>query len=377
MKMHRKAIRLFSVLICLATLTGCWDAKELDDLSVPLVAAYDIVLESEKEYPDDKYLVTVGVPVFYEDVKEKFHAIDTPGQIIGEGRGRRNAQLGEQVIFGQLQLLLLGDELGKKENLLEITDVITRNPRIKGSIFMIIANGRAVDIIKSPTRNYPNVGIYLRALMRNTRDTNFYPYTTLFQFNRCLISYETAALLPHVIYSDGEIKLAGSCLVNKGKTAAEIGREETEIIVMLRGIECTGTLSFKAQKDGKVIDEATFEGANSRKVTVKKEGDKYVFNIQIKLAGVIVEHKKAKPMQDGTDLLKVFQDSLEQHIKKRAEALVKKTQEEFKFDALNLANYIKGHTREKLTKEDIDKIIQEAEINVDVKVQIRNVGGKM
>ncbi len=358
-------------------LTGCWDAKELDDLSVPLIAAFDKIMESEKEYADDKYLVTVGVPVFYEDVKENFHVIETTGQVVGEARGRRNAQLGEQVIFGQLQLLLIGEELAKKEDLIELTDLITRNPKVKGSIFIIIVKGRGFDIIKTPTHSYPNVGIYLKALLENSRNTNFYPYTKLFDFNRSLISYESAALLPHIIYQDGEIKLAGSCLVNKGKISGEMGREETETAVLLRGIKCRGTLSFKAQKDGKVIDEATFEGTNRRKVTVENEGDKYAFNIQIKLAGTIVEHKKDKPMQDGTDLVKVFQDSLEKHIKKRAEALVKKTQEEFKFDALELANYIKAHTREKLTKEDIDKIIQESEINVEVKVQIRNAGGKM
>jgi len=358
-------------------LTGCWDSKELDDLSIPLIVAYDKILEKEKEYPDDKYLVTMGVPVFYEDVKEKFHVIDTTGQIIGEARGRRNTQIGEQVIFGQLQLLLLGAELGKKENLLEITDAITRNPKVKASIFVIIAKGRAVDIMKTPIHSYPNVGIYLKALIESSRNTNFFPYTTLFHFNRDLISYETAALLPHIAYAKGEVKLAGSCLVNKGKITGEMGREETETAVMLRGIECRGTLSFKVEEDGEVIDEATFEGTNSRKVTVERLDDKYAFNIQIKLDGAIVEHKKLKPMQDGTDLMKVFQDSLEQHIKKRAEALVEKTQEEFKFDALSLANHIKAHTREKLTKDDIDRIIQEAEINVEVNVQIRNAGGKM
>lgn len=377
MKMRRSAIRLAAILLLLTMLTGCWDARELDDLSVPLVVGYDTALENEKKYPDDKYLVTVGVPVFYEDVKEKFHIIDTAGQLIAESRGRKSAQLGEQLIFGQLQILLLGEELVKKENILEVIDIIMRDPRVKASVFIIIVKGRASDLIKKPVDSYPNVGVYLKALMKTSMNTNFSPYTTLFRFNRDLVSYETAAILPHIIYKEGEIMLAGSCLVNKGKLSGDMGREETETAVMLRGIKCKGYLAFKAQKDGKVIDEATFEGTNSRKVTVKKEGDKYIFNIQIKLSGVISEHEKQKPMQDGTDLLKVFQDSLEQHIKSRAEALVKKTQKEFKFDALNLANNIKAHTREKITKEDIDKIIQEAEINVDVKVQLRNAGAEM
>lgn len=377
MIINRKAVCVFTAVLCLTMLTGCWDAKELDDLSIPLIAAYDLLLENEKEYSDDKYLITVGVPVFYKDVEKKFHIISTTGKIIGEARGRRNSRVGEEVILGQLQLLLLGEEIAKKEDLMIITDILTRNPRLKASMFITVVKGRAVDLVKKPIYAYPNVGIYLKALMKNSKGTNFYPYTTLFQFNRSLISYETSAMLPLIIYKNGEIVLSGSCLVNKGKLARELSREETEVATMLRGIKCRGVLAFDALQDGKVIDKAIFEGANSRKVTIERTGDKYIFKIKIMLTGVISEHTKQRTIQDGTDLLKVFQVSLEQHIKKRAEDFVKKTQEEFKFDALHLANYIKAYTREKLTKDDIDRIVQEAGINVEVKVKIQNVGGKM
>jgi Ger(x)C family germination protein len=376
-KRLKRIILSTSVLLCLLILEGCWDAKELDDLAVPLVVTFDTILESEKEYPDDKFLVSLGIPIFYEDAEKKFHVVETSGKIVGDARERRNSQLGEQVIFGQMQLLLIGEELAKTEDLLEITDILTRNPSVKASLFVVVVKGRAVDLINKPIHDYPNVGLYLKALLKGSKDTIFYPYTTLFDLNRELLSYETAVLVPHIIYRGEHIVLAGSCLVNKGRVAGDLGRDETETAVMLRGINCRGILAFDALKDGEVIDEATFAGTNSRKVIVKREGGKYIFNIQIKLAGIIVEHKEQNPMQDGTDLIKVFQDSLEQHIKKRAEAFIEKTQEEYKFDALCLANYIKAHTREKLTKEDIDKIVQESEINVEVKVKIRNAGGKM
>lgn len=377
MKTPRRRIYIAILLFFMVMLTGCWDAKELDDLSVPLIVSYDTILENEKKYKDDKYLVAVGVPVFYEDVKEKFHVIKSTGQLIGEARGRRNTQVGEQVIYGQIQLLLLGEELAKKENLLEITDIIVRNPRVKASIYIMVVKGRAVDIISTQTHSYPNVGVYLKALIENSKRTNFYPYTNLFRFDRDLVSYETAAILPHIIFKEGEIILAGSCLVNKGRVSGDMGREETETAVMMRGIKCLGTLAFKVEKNGEVVDEATFEGTNSRKVDMYRVGDKYGFNIQIQLKGTITEHKELKSVQEGTDLLKVFEDSLEKHIKKRAEAFVEKTQNEFKYDALNLAGMIKAHSREKLTKEQIDKIVEEAEITVDVKAHIRNTWGKM
>jgi Ger(x)C family germination protein len=374
---YRKVIPWLAVLLCSITLSGCWDAKELDDLAVPVVGALDTVLESEKEYPDDKYLFTVGFPVFYENVEERFHVIETKGKTMGDTRGRRNSQLGEQVMFGQFQILILGEELAKKENLLEVLDIFNRNTAIKASLLLAIVKGRAADLMKKPVKDYPCMGIYLKALMETSKDVNFYPYTTLFYFNRELISHEAAVVLPQVEYKNGNIMLTGSCLVNKGKLAAELGRKETETVVMLRGIKCRGTLAFDVLKDEKVIDEVSFEGTNSRKVTVKRTGDKYAFNIQIKLTGVIAEHIRKEPIQDGTDYLKLIQVSLKENIKKRAEAIIEKTQEEYRFDALDLAKYIKAHTREKLTKEDIDRIVQESEINVEVKVKIQNAGGIM
>ncbi len=375
-----KKIKRVFVIICAAmlatVLSSCWDSKELDDLAIPLVGAIDLILDEEKNYTDDKYLVTVGIPVFYEEVKDKFHIISSTGRIIGETRGRRNTELGEQVIYGQLQMLLLGQELAKKENLIELIDIITRDTSVKASLYLIVVKGRAVELMKRPIHAYPNIGEYLRKLLKNSKKNNFYPYTTLYAFNRDIITYETAAILPHVIYNKGEITLSGCCLINKDKVMAELGREETETLVMLRGIKCQGALSFEAVKDGKIIDQATFQGSNNRVVTIQKQEGKYIFNILIKLDGVITEHLKQIPMEDGEDLLKIFKESLEQHIKARAESIVEKTQKEFKFDALSLANYIKAHTREKLTKEDIDRIISEAEINVEVKAHIRSAGGK-
>ena len=65
---------------------------------MPLFAAIDKALESEKEYPEDKYLISLGIPIFYEEAARKFHIVGTTGKMTGEARERRNSQLGEQVI---------------------------------------------------------------------------------------------------------------------------------------------------------------------------------------------------------------------------------------------------------------------------------------
>lgn len=376
-KIH-KYILLSSVIIINAlSLSGCWDERELDELAVPFIRGYDYANEEEKMQPDDKYLISAGFPVFYEDTAEKYHVDITSGSLDGEGINNRNTHFGEQIIQGQLQIVMLGEELIRNENIMELTDILSRNPVVKGAIQMAVSAGRAADMLKAPVKHYPNPGIYLQVLLENIRRTNFLPTSSLFEINRHIVSNHTAPLLPYIVQKDGNIMFAGSCLLNEGKRMEHLNSEETEIAVMLRGIRSRGMITYDIIEDNKAIDQVTFEGKNRRKIKVKKEGDRYIFNILIKISGRLFERKKNEPVIDNKDFVKLSQKSLEDLIRKRAEDFVAKVQKEYGFDALELGMEIKAHSREKMAEEDIDRIIQDSEINVEVKVQIENAGGKI
>ncbi|MEA4849795.1 MAG: Ger(x)C family spore germination protein [Clostridiaceae bacterium] len=374
---HRHILMLSAVFLSASLLSGCWDQRELDELGVPFIVGYDYVKKEEKEYPEDKYLISEGLPIFYEDTVQKYHVDTSPGILVGETRGRRNSHFGEQIILGQIQVVLFGEEIASNEDITELTDTLSRNPAVKGAIPVAVAKGRAVDILKMPVKQYPNPGIYIQLLLRNIDRTNFFPTTTMFEIYRDVISNYTAPLVPYIIQKEGDIVVAGSCLLNEGKRMAHLGREETETAVFLRGIRGSGVISFDVTEDDKVIDQATFAGENSRKVKIKKGEDRYIIDILIKLSGELVERKKSQAVVDDKDFIMLSQKSLEDIIKKRAEDFVRKVQEEYGFDALNVGKEIKAHCREKHTKEAMDRVIKESEINVEVKVQIDNAGGKI
>lgn len=374
---YRNILLLIVVLSSVSLLSGCWDERKLDELGIPFIVGYDYANEEEREYPDDKYLVSVGSPIFYEDTERKYYVDSTPGSSITDTRGRRNTHFGEHIIFGQIQVLIFSEELASHENLSEVTDSISRNPKVKGSLYMAVVAGRAVDILKMHVEQYPNPGIYVKMLLKNISKSNFFPTCTLFTCSRHVISNYTAPILPYIIQKNREIVVAGSCFINGGKMTDSIGRKETETAVFLRGIEGSGVISYDVTEDNKVIDQVSFSGKNKRKVKIHKEGDKYIVDILVKLSGRLIEHKKNQPIIGSKDMLKLSQKSLEDIIKKRAQDFVRKVQEEYGFDALELANGIKAHSREKLKKDDIDRIIREAEINVDVEVNIENTGGKI
>lgn len=375
--MRQNKVLLIIVLTIAMTLTGCWDAKELDELMIPFLVSFDLVEPQEKQYPDDRYLVGVSYPAFYEGAKETNNFAAAAGFLVGETRSRRNSHIGEQLISGQIKVLLIGDELAKQGNIDEALDILTRDPSTKASLYLAIVDGRAIDILQGNVKHYPNADEYIRKLLKHINKTNFYPYISLFHYNREVFSNNISPLIPYMTYKEGDIVLAGSCFIDNGKKVAHLGREETETAVMLRGISCRGTLSIPIKEGDKVVDGVSLACTNDRKIRVKNEGDYYSIDITIKLTGGIIERAKQVPFEDSEEVIKQAEKSMEDIIKKRAEALVKRTQTEIKCDTLGVANYIRAITRWELTKGDIDEIIQKAHINVNVEVRILSTEGKV
>ena len=116
-KIHKYILLSAVIIINALSLSGCWDERELDELAVPFIRGYDYANEEEKMQPDDKYLISAGFPVFYEDTAEKYHVDITSGSLDGEGINNRNTHFGEQIIQGQLQIVMLGEELIRNENI--------------------------------------------------------------------------------------------------------------------------------------------------------------------------------------------------------------------------------------------------------------------
>lgn len=370
-------IGLILIVFVSVQLSGCWDSKELDDLQLPIVAGFDKITEDEKLDLEDRCVVTVAGPVFYEGVEDDYQVQPSPSYAIGESRGIRNTKVAEELILGQLQVILISSEIAKEEDTLEILDIVSRNIQVRDSIYIGIVEGRAKDLIDSKYTHYPNSGIYLKSLLETIDKTNFYPNISLFQFNRHIINDYMMPLVPLIKKEGEDIQIIGSCYINNGKLANKLGRKETETAVLITGIEGRGTMSYPVYDGESKINDVSFQGSNKREVRVKNNNGKYEIDIKIKLKGVIVESLRQVHMQNSKDMIKLAEVSLEQQIKGRAEEFIKKVQTEWGYDALHVALHIKAMTRERLTKEDIDKIIKNAKINVEVDVNIENTGGKL
>lgn len=136
---------LFCVIICL-TINGCWDRKELDQLSIVSGLAIDNA--------EQGYLISVQVIVPSEVTgqgrtgKSTVRLFQEEGQSLFQAIRKLTKKIPRKGYFAHLMCIVISEELAK-ENILEIVDFLLRDPEIRPDVQMYISKDvKARDILK-------------------------------------------------------------------------------------------------------------------------------------------------------------------------------------------------------------------------------------
>ncbi|MED3563363.1 Ger(x)C family spore germination protein [Bacillus xiapuensis] len=135
------------VFLCNFLLSGCWDQRELSEISVVTGMAIDKSDEGKFS------LTTEGISA--QELNPKTASGFTSsiiftleGDTISELSQKMNVGASKNVIYSHMQTLVIGEEIAK-EGLLEFIDFLERNREIRDDFNIIIAhNVKAADILK-------------------------------------------------------------------------------------------------------------------------------------------------------------------------------------------------------------------------------------
>jgi spore germination protein len=146
---HRKVLKLGVYITLLFLLSGCWDATDVDELAIVMVAGYDTPMSVVDTDLHVSALTdaTIG--------PGEVRGVDAPS--IGASRTSRNYSTPRDYALTQLQLALYGEELAR-QGLKNYVDILLREPAIKNSVYLAIVEGKAVDFLQSINENEPKMG---------------------------------------------------------------------------------------------------------------------------------------------------------------------------------------------------------------------------
>ena len=374
--MPKKAF-LIIIIFLLFQLCGCWDSQDLENLSFPLAAAYDVHSPGSADpsdppaQPGNKLVdLTTLVPNLAPKTKLPVNVETLSGVTISDARQRRGLTDADTYVTGMNQIIIIGEELARC-GLTPYMDSLLRDPTIPGSMYFAVAAGRSEDILKTPIKNYSNMGNFLVALFKGIQQRTFIPATQLGEFYR----YQSTGKNPvaPILERKGDrVIISGVAVFKKDRMIKKLTVEEGHDLVMLRGLKGRSFLPFN-KKQGGMYHRGAVLVRNSRKVQYYQNEQGHNLIITIKLKGTLEEHSHRAPVTEKH--LKDIEKTVEQQVRTQCETFINKMQEEIKVDCIDISKYALAKNRRALEKE-IDKpeFIQNANIQVQVKVHLENTG---
>lgn len=374
--MLRKLV-VISFAVFLPLVSGCWDARDLEELSFPLAFAYDLHRPGSADLTDPPALpgkkmfdLTTVVPNLVPEATDSVNIETLSGFTIADSRQRRELTDANAYVTGMNRTLVLGEDLAR-QGLNVYMDVLWRGATITGTMYMAVADGRGEDILKTPTRNYKNIGTYLVSLFTGINERTFIPVTNLLQF---YINQSTGKnpVIPVLKRQGDQVVITGVAIFRKDRMIHRVGIEDARNLVLLRGTKGRSYLPFTAQTDS-TTHRGTVLVNNSRKVEYSRSNQGHVFNITIKLQGTLEEHSHQAPTDENH--LAGIEKTIERQVAGQCERFIDTMQNDFKVDCIDISKYALAQDRKSLSKiVDTPDFIRDADIRVKVKVYLENTG---
>lgn len=371
-----KKIFIIAITIVVLLFTACWDKVELDRRTFILGTAIDASTNS------DKYIMTIETPLTkiinstvgaggedqmkttLTESKEGISAFDIVRKL--------DTQTDKVLYWGHQQVLIIGEEAAKKNNIMNIIDFWKRDPEIIRSTYVFISQGQGQDIFKVIPKHSTSISLQIsNQVAEQVKKTSELIKINLIQFISRLINNKGDILVGRIkVSADNDVELSGSGVLKDGILRGWLNNNETTIANII--MEKVEGGNFSIPDNENIISLDILEEKTD--IASRFKNNQPVFTIDIKLVCSIGDMTQEKKLDEK--LIKAIELNGEMLIKNKAQKLIKKIQKEYKADVFEFGNYLYKHHNKKWKEieKEWDKIYPNVTVNVNVELLINHQG---
>lgn len=364
--MGKKLALIVVCTILVATLSSCYDAREIDHVVHVLVIGVD-------KGVSDKWRLTLqfnnmksGQSGYQQQASGggddgdggsqdgyTYVTVDSPSFFTG--LDMLNATVPRRLVFTHAGLIIISEELAKDGLLEEYIAPISRFREIRGSAHMVVTKGNALDFIKA---NAPSIGTTLfkefQTAITESENTGFFPHTTLSEFYEALLSTQHQPImtmgavnqfenfqeqgpkwdnefklggeyLPGQLprYGQNKIEYWGTALFNQDKMVGELNGSESRALLMIRGEFERGFFTVQDPKKSELIIPLDIKQAKKPKVTVSFDEDIPMVELTLYLEGDLLAIQ-SRLHYEKDPLLSLLEDTFTEEVENRVNQLINK-----------------------------------------------------
>ncbi|MGZ0041321.1 Ger(x)C family spore germination protein [Paenibacillus ottowii] len=378
-----KTIYIYTVLLLLIFLTGCWDRKEIEDVGIVLGIGLDKSEKNELNQQSISMLHQFAIP-------KQFASKDTGGSqkdylnLVSEGTpvfknirelSTRSDRLPS---YEHLRIIVISQGLARNIDLKRITNFLLRNTDTRRSIRVVIDKGNAKDIFEKHGIS-TNPSLVLRALSDNYKTSLMMPHESKLGDISEKLTGKTSFIVPGVETTYAEAKFAGAAVI-KGNLAKMIGwlnEEEVTGLNLLKGEKKqNGIINGTDPKSG----EAIVYEIRTIKSKIKPifKGNRISFEVEINTMGKLREDWVDPGNAFESEFIKRAEQATEASIREAVSKTLSKIQKNLRVDVAGFGTKLRIKNPRAWNKliEDWDEEFSEMQVEVKVNVKIQEFGTK-
>lgn len=378
MRSLQKISVLLWLVFCCTFLFGCWDIVELDEIFIATAIAIDAT-ENEEEFEVTIEVAKTGNVASSssskggEDSNQNTILLKEKSNTLLGAFEKLNYDSSRSIILQHCKVLLISREIAEK-NIIRFVDFFLRGRQPRLEIFMAVVDGSAGEILSIDPPQEATSSAYIVGIIKDMSKISKEYKLRVLDFINQLLYKSRASTMPVIakmtVEDQDEIKLSGKAFFKNGKLMA-IKPEKEVVGYLLAKNKIKGQIFTADDQEGKIcfyIDDAKLKeklkfDAGKLKVDYKLKADLQIAEIIgfsdyhylefLNHAKLVAKKQLETIMQENIDFLK-----------------------EINTDALDFSTKI-YKTNPKLWKsieDNWDYIFENAEINIEVDVNIPSAG---
>lgn len=339
--MVKKSACILLTLLCLLHLTGCWNYRGLNEMTVVAGMAID------RDPKSGKYLLTFEFVDISTPVKEKGASgelIQSEGETLFDAVRDVKRRLSNKLYFGHNQIVILSKEIASSEDVVSLLDWLLRDGECRETLFVAISQGEtAREVFDVDGADQKLVSHKLQMVIReDKRVTGSTLPVELYELYEDSKSPGRELALPAVHRTENGEELVteinGLAVFKKEKLVGFLSPEDAKYYLFAINRFENGVLPFHDPESGEA--RGTLEvGKSKTQYDIEVEGGEVKLIVKPKLTVFMGELMETDVKLDVAKLDEITR-AAEKELEEKISGVIHKIQTEFQSDILNFGNLI-------------------------------------
>lgn len=357
------------LVLLIILLTGCWDVQDISNRAY--ISAIGLDMAEDGLLTNYRVTFEIVQPLLLKEPQKKATLVQTiESPSIGTALQELQARISRQLNMAHVRVLVIGEDLAKTKNFLDISDFFQRNPNIQKRIQLVmVQGGEARDILESNPvcEKYIAKELVSMAQLRFplAREIRFLDFITGLRVHdgrgfitRTFVSAEDQLIIRH-----------GGGVYNQWKLAGWLSSEETRDANWLVGGD---SFTIDAQRDKSIYTYLI--DAKSVKITPIADKISPEFDVEVRVTGAIMQQQGDHLDVSDPKVLRQLEQLFAGTIRHQIESAIEKAQKDFRVDYLGFDSVLRQQDPALYQKLDWNQVFPTIPVHVRVESRISRFG---